>query len=197
MDLLSNGYGFIRKRSKTLKQSLFDWMLHKFNALLTRTMSDIPSSSRPRRRPTFQLDEELETSDDSSHEELYVLDEDSNNSNENVQYCDSENDEIDESSSHSWRSTASSEKSISENSELEKTSKVQSSLSNNEEKSTDSSTSPIRVKHSYGINEQVNSIVNELINEEEHEKRLKELQKELEFIKSTEWMYRPIDSSIL
>lgn len=106
-------------------------------------MSDVPSSSRPRRRPTFQLDEELETSDDSSHEELCALDEDSNNSNDNVQYCDSENDEVDETSSHSWRSTVSSEKSISENSELEKPSKVQSSSSNNDEKSTDSSLSPI------------------------------------------------------
>lgn len=29
--MLSNGYGSIKKCSKTLKQSFFDWMLHKFN----------------------------------------------------------------------------------------------------------------------------------------------------------------------
>lgn len=29
--MLSNGYGCIKKYSKALKQSLFDWMLHKFN----------------------------------------------------------------------------------------------------------------------------------------------------------------------
>ncbi|VVC45107.1 Hypothetical protein CINCED_3A005433 [Cinara cedri] len=45
MEMLSNGYGCIKKCSKTLKQSVFDWVLHKFNSLLTRTMSNIPTAS--------------------------------------------------------------------------------------------------------------------------------------------------------
>lgn len=43
---------------------------------------------------------------------------------------------------------------------------------------------------------QMNEIGIDLINVEEHTKRLKELEKELDFIESTEWMYRPIDASI-
>lgn len=39
-------------------------------------------------------------------------------------------------------------------------------------------------------------LTNDLINVEEHAKRLKDLEKEMEFIKTTEWMYRPIDSCI-
>lgn len=42
----------------------------------------------------------------------------------------------------------------------------------------------------------MNEIGIDLVNVEEHAKRLHELEKELEFIESTEWMYRQIDSSI-
>lgn len=36
----------------------------------------------------------------------------------------------------------------------------------------------------------------DMINVEEHEKRLRNLELELDYIESTEWKYRPIDSSI-
>lgn len=42
----------------------------------------------------------------------------------------------------------------------------------------------------------MNEIGIDLINVEEHAKRLRGLEKEMDFIESTEWMYRPIDSSI-
>lgn len=39
-------------------------------------------------------------------------------------------------------------------------------------------------------------IANDLVNVEEHTKRLKSLEEEMEYIKTTEWMYQPIESSI-
>ncbi|XP_050425779.1 uncharacterized protein LOC126836438 isoform X2 [Adelges cooleyi] len=197
MDMLANGYGYIRKRSKTLKQTLFDWMLHKFNVVLTRTMSDLPSSSRPRSRTEdYEVDEESNTSDDSSSDDIYptymVEFESNDSSEENFECYQSDNDE-EETTSHSWRSTASSEKSSgSACSEPEDPTKIPST-STNEESTDDTSVSPIPVKVPV---KPVDVVVKELINIDEHEKRLKDLQKELEFIKTTEWMYKPIDSYI-
>jgi hypothetical protein len=106
----------------------------------------------------------------------------------------------------SWSSIASSivsnpEKSTSENSETEK--------SILKERLTDEKTVPhdekfpntvspiiILVQGSAENEGEMNEIGIDLINIEEHAKRLKELEAELEFIESTEWMYRPIDSSI-
>lgn len=42
----------------------------------------------------------------------------------------------------------------------------------------------------------MNEIGIDLINVEEHTKRLKALEKELDYIESTEWMFRPLDLTI-
>lgn len=39
--MLSNGFGCIKKCSNTLKTSLFDWILHKFNVIDETLLSGI------------------------------------------------------------------------------------------------------------------------------------------------------------
>ncbi|NP_001162137.1 uncharacterized protein LOC100163649 [Acyrthosiphon pisum] len=225
MEMLSNGYRCIKKCTKALKQSLFDWILHKFNNLLTRTMSDIPtaststastsSASTSQTMPyTFDnqcplRDLDYTTTDESemSSDESEMIDDESSYSNDNMCKLDPIiDDNMDDTS---WSSTASSntsygDKSSSENSETESILKelIRESWtldkSTNNQENTDSFISPILilVQQPCETEGQMNEIGIDLINVEEHAKRLKELEKEIDFIESTEWMYRPIDSFI-
>ncbi|XP_025420176.1 dentin sialophosphoprotein isoform X2 [Sipha flava] len=216
MEMLSNGYGCIKKRSKTLKQSLFDWILHKFNSLLIRTMSEIPTASTSTASTSsastsqsspflFRLahqDIDNSTTDDSSESSSEVstessFDEDSSDTSTISSTSDESDDNMDDRSWSSASSTTVScdDKLGSNNSDSEKTilkEMIKESLSNkslgNDLNQDSTSLLVFQVQvHGFGV---------DLINVEEHTKRLKELEKELDFIESTEWMYRPIDSCI-
>ncbi|XP_022168026.1 uncharacterized protein LOC111032115 isoform X2 [Myzus persicae] len=219
MEMLSNGYRCIKKCTKALKQSLFDWILHKFNNLLTRTMSDIPTASTstastssastsqtmpynfdnqcPLRDLDYTTTEESEISSDESE----MFEDNLSYSNDNVCKLDPIiDDNMDDTS---WSSTASSntsygDKSSSENSEILNAAIFKEWIregwalnkSTTKQENAENLISPILILV------QMNEIGIDLINVEEHAKRLKELEKEIDFIESTEWMYRPIDSSI-
>ncbi|XP_025203193.1 uncharacterized protein LOC112600229 isoform X2 [Melanaphis sacchari] len=219
MEMLSNGYRCIKKCSNALKQSLFDWILRKFNNLLTRTMSDVPTASTSTASTssasTSQImpytfdnscsvrDLDYTTTDESeisSDEESEMIDDNSSYPNDALnKFQPFIGDNMDDTS---WSSSASSNTSCEDNSSAE-TSETESiikemikqswsidkSTTTNQE-NTENLISPILILV------QMNEIGIDLINVEEHAKRLKELEKEIDFIESTEWMYHPIDSSI-
>ncbi|XP_027839586.1 uncharacterized protein LOC114121442 isoform X2 [Aphis gossypii] len=218
MEMLSNGYRCIKKCSNALKQSLIDWILHKFNNLLTRTMSDIPTASTSMASTSSASTSQImpytfnntcslrdldytttEESELSSDEESEMIDDESSYSNDVI--CKLEPIIDDNMDDTSWSSTASSntsygDKSSSDNSETESILKelIRESWSldkpTTNQENTENIISPILILV------QMNEIGIDLINVEEHAKRLKELEKEIDFIESTEWMYCPIDSSI-
>ncbi|CAH1732284.1 unnamed protein product [Aphis gossypii] len=140
-----------------------------------------------------------EESELSSDEESEMIDDESSYSNDVI--CKLEPIIDDNMDDTSWSSTASSntsygDKSSSDNSETESILKelIRESWSldkpTTNQENTENIISPILILV------QMNEIGIDLINVEEHAKRLKELEKEIDFIESTEWMYCPIDSSI-
>lgn len=137
--MLSNGYRCIKKCSNALKQSLIDWILHKFNNLLTRTMSDIPTASTSMASTSSASTSQImpyifnntlrdldytstEESELSSDEEFEMIDDESSYSNDVI--CKLEPIIDDNMDDTSWSSTTSSntsygDKSSSDNSETE------------------------------------------------------------------------------
>lgn len=222
--MLSNGYRCIKKCSNALKQSLIDWILHKFNNLLTRTMSDIPTASTSMASTSSASTSQImpyifnntlrdldytstEESELSSDEEFEMIDDESSYSNDVI--CKLEPIIDDNMDDTSWSSTTSSntsygDKSSSDNSETESILKelIRESWSldkpTTNQENTENIISPILilVQQPCETEGQMNEIGIDLINVEEHAKRLKDLEKQINFIDVTEWMYCPIDSSI-